>query len=87
LENGKYAGFNKASVVEAAVKDAKRAYGFLRALDPEFAKWRISAARSKAKGPPDSQLMYGYDITYGEGRKRTLRSQVKRACARLHGVK
>ena len=87
LEAGKYAGFNKPSEVEKAITELKRIYGFLQTLDPIFAKWRQAARRSLAEGPPDDRLIPGTDLTFAEGRKRTLRAKVKEACARLYGVR
>lgn len=86
MENAKYGGFVKASEVERAISDAKRQYGFTQALDPQFAKWYVAAKKSRGRGPVDEQMMAGTKITFGEGRKRTLRAKVKEACARLHGV-
>jgi hypothetical protein len=87
LENAKYGGFVDGKQVEANILMLKRAYGFLKAqLDPDFAKWRQAALKSRATGPPDDQKMPGHDLTFGEGRKRTLRAKVREACARLHGV-
>jgi hypothetical protein len=75
-----------AQKVEDNILALKRTYGFLKALDPDFDKWYAASRKSRATGPPDDMLMAGTTLTFGEGRKRTLRAKVREACARLHGV-
>jgi len=63
-----------------------KAYGFTQALDLEFSKWYNAALRVRSEMKiPDDALMPESQMTFGEGRLRTLRAQVKKACARFHG--
>jgi hypothetical protein len=88
LRAAKYAGFNKPSDVQAWIDEMMQAAGFLQALDPEFAKWQRKAQKSIRESElPADMKMDDTGFTLAQERERTLRAMVKRACARLHGIR